>query len=476
MLKRIIKIISVCLAFLAIPLSLFIGELVLPPQFGKTYYGPLPKMYARLKNTEGNRLVFVGASALAFGLNGELIEGELPEYTVCPFGLYGAIGTKAMMDLTRSSIREGDIVVLAPEQGAQSLSLYFSGEQLWKGIDGNLEMLVDVRFENFADMLGGFPKYISEKYAAFASGTELKPDGIYTADAFDENCNMVCERDYNRMPGGYDKADLISYETSVVAPDFIDYINEYNAFVESKGATLLYGFTPVNASGVQPQTQMETVDVFYDYLEEKLDCDILGNPHDYVLESGWFYDSNVHLNSAGSVVYSRQLVNDLKLFLKDTSETRIELPEMPEVPEEDTGEVGEDGKDAAMFVYAESGKNLVIVGLTDEGRTKTSLELPEYYGGKRVVGFTAQAFAGNTVIESLYISRYIRELEPYAFDGCTKLTAIYMSEQSAAENCRIAKYTFEGLGRFTIYVPESQVNSYLYDYFWRNVGDKIEGY
>ncbi len=476
MIKRIIKIISVCLALLAIPLSLMLSGLLMPAQFGKTYYGVLPKMYERLqRKSEKKRIVFVGGSGLAFGLRGDLIESELNAYMVCPFGLYGAIGTKAMMDLSRENIREGDIVVLAPEQNPQSLSLYFSGEQLWKGIDGNLDMLRSVASENVADMVGAYPKYISEKYAAFTSGSELDPEGIYNAASFDDACTMTYERAYNCMVDGYDKGDPISYQTDIFGAGFLEYVNEYNAYIEEKGGTLLYGFTPVNILGIAPETAATAVDEFYDYLEEELDCRILGDPNDYLLSSGWFYDSNVHVNSAGSIVYTRQLTNDLKLFLRDTSETKIELPDMPEVPEEEDA-VGPDGKDAAMFTYEQKGNGWTVTGLTEEGANRTELEIPDFYQGKKVRGFAAATFAGNTAIERVYIGRYIKEIEANAFDGCANLKAICLSKQAKADDCRIGKYSFDGMGRFTIYVPEAEVENYLYDYFWRNVGDKIKGY
>ncbi len=473
--KRIVKIISVCLALLIIPVFLFICGIAMPPQFSKTYYAELIKMYDRLQETEGKRIVFVGCSGLAFGLRGDLVEEELSEYTVCPFGLYGAIGTKAMMDISRSNIKEGDIVVLAPEQNPQSLSLYFSGEHLWKSIDGNMEILRYVARENTADMIGAYPKYISDKYSAYLSGKELDPEGVYNVSSFNEDCIMTYDRPYNIMPDGYDSGDAISYEPSVIGVGFIDYINAYNEFVKSKGATLLYGFTAVNQRGVSKQMQPQTVDAFYEYLDEKLDCEILGDPQEYILDSGWFYDSNVHLNNAGSVVYTRQLVNDLKLYLADTSETFIEIPVMPEPPETDDV-TGADGKDAAMFTYEEYGKGWRIVGLTEEGKKRTTLEIPDFYQGKRVRRVAPETFAGNTVIKTIYFGKYVQEIAEYSFNGCENLKSIYLSKEISPSDCRITRYSFEGITNFTIYVPETKIDTYLYDYYWRNIANRIEGY
>ena len=112
--SKIIRIVSgVALAvifFAAIPLSLLGSVFLTPSRYDETYYGELTHMVRRLKDTEGKRIIFVGNSAMAFGILPELIRAEIPGYTAVVFGLYGAIGTKAMINLSKAGIREGDIV------------------------------------------------------------------------------------------------------------------------------------------------------------------------------------------------------------------------------------------------------------------------------------------------------------------------------------------------------------------------------
>lgn len=153
--KRNVLAIVVTLIFLiSIPVSIVCVGFCLPAQYGKTYYAVLPKMFNKLKETSGKKIVVVGNSAVAFGLDPKLAESELDGYTVCPFGLYGAIGTKAMMDLSRVNIGEGDVVILAPEQISQSMSTYFNGEYLWNAADGNFGMLKYLK--NAEQMTGSF--------------------------------------------------------------------------------------------------------------------------------------------------------------------------------------------------------------------------------------------------------------------------------------------------------------------------------
>jgi len=469
--KKAITIIIVVVLLLTIPLSLVLVGFCLPAQYGNTYYGVLPKMYEKLKSTEGKKIILVGNSAVAFGLDSELVESEIDGYSVCPFGLYGAIGTKAMMDLSRVNIGEGDIVILAPEQSSQSMSLYFNSEYMWNAVEGDFGMLKYIK--NSDQMAGGFISYVGRKYNYYINGAP-NPKDVYASSSFDENCKMIYDRPYNQLPLGYDAMSRISYDTQIFSSDFTDYLNDYSNFVSSRGATLLYGFAPVNAMGIALGTTEEDIDEFYNYIDGLLNCEILGNPNDYIFDKDWFYDSNVHMNTAGAVVYTRQLIKDLKVFLEDASPIEIEIPEKPQAP--DDGETGEDGKDAALFNYEKNGSGWNITGLTEEGKTKTSIEIPDFYQGLKVLSFNVSVFAGNTTVEEIHIGKYIYGISDGSFSGCTNLKRLYVSPNAEPSDCSVYFALLERAPNCKILVPEAKIADYIFDYFWSRYGAYLVGY
>lgn len=471
-LKRNLILIAIALVLiLTIPVVMVCVGFCLPPQYGNTYYAVLPKMFRKLKNTESKKIVVVGNSAVAFGLAPDLLEQEIEGYEVCPFGLYGAIGTKAMMDLSRVNIGEGDLVLLAPEQSEQSLSLYFNSEYLWNAADGDFELL---RYLKETDrMVGGFAGYASRKYGYFINGSAPSPTDVYAASSFDEDCKMIYDRPYNLLPLGYDALSRISYDPALFGRDFADYINEYHEFVQSKGATLLYAFAPVNLSGVETGTTKEQIDAYYDHIDGLLDCEILGDPSGYLFESDWFYDSNVHMNSAGAAVYTDRLVRDLKAYLGDSSPVGIELPEKPTPPED--GEVGEDGEDAALFTYEESGTGWNIVSLTEEGKTASAITIPDYYQGKRVLSFDVSVFAGDTAVEEIRLGQYIYGIADGSFDGCSNLRRLYVHPKNSPSRCIVYFALLRGAPQCTVCVPREKLSDYLNDYFWARYGAYFVG-
>ena len=473
--KAIIKTIIIILAVLMIPLGIVITAFSLPTQFSYTYYGALPKMYERLKSAEGKKIITVGCSSLAFGVNTELLKMEFDEYMVCPFALYGSIGTKAMMDLSKVNIGEGDLVILAPEINEQTLSTYFSGEEIYMATDGKAEMLSHVAWEDIGSMMEAMPAYLSQKYEYWKAEESPKPTGVYAASSFDENCNMIYDRPHNIMDGGYDKGNLICYDTAIVQAAFLDYVNEYHEYVTAQGATLLYAFSPVNVSGLDPATTEGDVDKFYQYLSEQLDCPVIGDPYDYMMDCEWFYDSNVHCNTAGAIVYTRQLTKDIKVYLGDVTPTGIEIPDKPALPEAEQPTVG-DNQDAQYFTYEEVDGGVQITGLTEEGTKQTALIVPTAYNGVAVTGFTATAFAGNTVIEEIRIQRNIRLIEDASFSGCTNLKALYMAEGEAPSRCKVGMRFLEGAEGLKVYVENDKLVDYLNDYFWSRYSDVVKGY
>lgn len=472
--RTVAAVIITVILILSVPVTLISFGLALPPQYSATYYAELPEMVNRLKNTEGKRIVVVGGSAVAFGLRGDLMESEFEGYTVCPFGLYGAIGTKAMMEFSKKHLREGDIVILAPEQLKQSQSTYFGSKYIWRAIEGDLSLITSVSYSDMGGMVGAFAEYTADRFKYWSGNSAPVPDGVYARSSFDENCMMVYDRPHNVMSGGCDVTAPISYAKDVLSQDFANYVNEYNAYVSSKGAKLYFGFTPVNALAVDAEGGFE-IDEYYEMLTEKLDCDILGNPNDFVFECEWFYDNNVHCNNAGAVLYTRNLVKALKAELEITSPTQITVPDKPPLPEDETDGSGDDAF-ADCFTYGEQNGRPIITGLTEKGLTLKSVTVPYEYNGKKITAFTAETFAGNENIEEIKLQTNIRSISDGSFNGCNNLTRLYVADNDNPSTCIVQGGLLNGAPKCRIYVKSAYLSKYATDYFWARFSSLMTAY
>ena len=425
--RRIVILVAAILLLALIPAVLTCVGFAAPSQFGESYYGELPVLYETLKYTQQKKIVLIGNSALAFGARTDLLEAELEDYQVVLFGLYGAVGTKTMLDLSKNEIKEGDIVIVAPELYAQSCSLYFSASDTWRAAEGDFGMLRDLPATAFGKMFCAFPGYVAEKYAYWSGARTAEMTAPYAKSAFEtetgENAGyMTYERLNNVMAGGYDAANLPVVSGEVFGEGFIEYLNEYAAYVEKAGATIYFGFTPLNDLSLGENAQ-EKADALYDFLREALDFDVLGHPAKYQMDYRLFYDNNFHVNSAGAVYYTDTLAEDLKIALGKPGKGGIELPAIPDLPARET-ETG-DNSDADCFLYevrtGATGDYVILTGLTAEGKTRTSLTLPSSYNGVPVRQFSKDLFAGNQTISRIVLPQSITTIYDGSFSGAVRL-------------------------------------------------------
>ncbi len=469
--RRKILHVALCIAavlvlVLAFPAAALIAGFALPAQYGATYYGALAGMTDKLYEAEGKKIVIIGTSSVPFGVDSALMQQLLAEsghdYAVCNFGLYGTMGVKVMLDLAEEAIGEGDIVLFAPEVGSQTMSLFFSAREVWRAVDGHFGLLSHLE-DNASELVGGFPAFASEKFSFYCS-EPLQGSGIYSSTSFDANGDLKnVRRPQNVMPGGVDANGTISF----LEPDdaFVSYVNEYCARVRDRGAEMYFSFCPMNEAALEDRSQ-EKLDAYYDLLHGLFDMEILGDPADSVMESGWFYDTNFHLNDAGMTVHTVRLVDALKADMGDPSPTEVELPEMPELPAEDVPAGEGDVSDAACFTYTAQGDGYVVTGLTEEGAARTSLVLPYSYEGAPVSGFGANVFAGNAVLRELTLQENVRSIPDGAFDGCTALEKLIVLQEDPAR-IYVGLELLRGAPSCIVYVPKGTLPAYRGHYNWQ---------
>lgn len=434
-----------------------------PPQYSSTFVGALDEKYERLHSIEENKIVVVGGSSVAFGLDSEILE-RYTEMPVVNFGLYAALGTKLMLDLSRSAIKEGDVVVISPELYPQTLSLYFSSEQTLCALDDDFSMFWDIPAENKLSLLGGMWSFASRKLKLITDGTVLNPDGVYNSANFNEYGDLVYPRPENVMDVYYDENTPIDLSPEIASPEFIDYLNDYIAYCEKKGAKVLFAYCPLNEKAVVDPTLADSI---HEFLRDSLDCEIIGTIDEAIMDAGYFYDTNFHLNDAGVVERTVRLTKDILFALEIPRAVTETVPDAPKLPETDVRYFGEDSN-AGYFLYEkrENG-SYKIVGLTYEGKQKTTLTIPLGYDTYKVTAIAKEAFVGSRA-EKIVITEdtNIRMLENGCFSGATSVDALNILYPNAEMLSPPADF-FGTSDSFRIYVPEG--SNYDTDYNWVEV-------
>lgn len=443
-----------------------LGALVfaVPPQYTNTFLGELSEKYDRLKSIKEPKIVVIGGSSVAFGLDSEMIE----EYTGMPtvnFGLYASLGTKAMIDLSKANIGKGDIVILAPEMDAQTLSLYFNEESMWQALDGHYGMLSHVGTANLGAMLGGSWDFAARKFSFWKDNSAPNPEGVYNKSSFNEYGDITYTREYNIMALGYDPTTTITLEPSIVSKDFLEYVNKYIAYCEKRGATVYFSFSPMDNMALAEGTTDESIYTFYSYLAAMLDCEIITDINDCIMDWEYFYDTNFHLNDAGVTVHTAALIGDIRRAQANTEAFSIELPKKPERP--DVYVDASQNDTTGFFVMEQIDGVMTLTGTTELGKEQTSLTLPLATGGYAVQTVAAGAFAGCDKLEEIVIeaNTNLSLMNNGAFSGAPNLKKIIL--RSKPDDILVGNGLMEGASPDAkFYVPREYYGDYAAHYFW----------
>ena len=417
--KRFILITTILTLLIASPLLL--GGLLLPAQYQDTFMGELPYKFSRLENAPGKRIIVIGGSGMAFAVDSSLLEAEFPGYSAVNMGMYADLGTKFLLDLTENELREGDIVIIAPEQHTQTLSCWFGARSALQGTDGNISMLRYVSREDLGALIGALPGFTLEKLRFMSTNDHPEGDGIYKRSSFNEYGDIASPlASANIMPGYYDPSVTVSYDPAILEDAFAERLRSYAAHAHKKGAEVYWYFCPANRLAVDASASPED---FYDFLYETLDFPILGDPANAVMDEAWFFDTDFHLNSAGRTVFTVQLIRDLKAYLGISSPTDIALPAAPALP----------------------------------------------VSGGRVL--TADVWAGNTSVTEITVDADVVRIEDRAFDGCTRLRAVRLLSEDPSR-LLVGDHLLDGCGADLV-VPAGTLSAYRTDYRFSRYADRI---
>lgn len=438
---------------------------IIPPQYEKTYYAALELKYDRLRSVEGPRVVVIGGSSAAFGIDSKIIEKELGMPCV-NFGLYAAFGLKCMLDLSLNGLNKGDIVIITPEYSTQMYSDYIGYSYLLQAWDSRPFVLLGLGRDYYPGLLEALPAHLAEK-ANFGKNGSPVPQGVYSISAFDEYGDIVYDRSSNTMDGMYSADNLPEISPELVTNSFADMINEYTAAAKKKGAQVWFGFCPVNELAVE-QAQGIDKEGFIEALSQKLDCPIISSLDDHIMDAGYFYDSNFHMNNAGMVYNTVLLVNDIKRVRGEMTVTNTVLPNP--LGGGASAEVLSSGVFEGLK-YNVTPQGVAITGLDETGLTAQSIVVPESIEGLLVYKIEANAFQ-NCSASVIDLPTGVTVLSASPFKDAKNLTSVYLrSEKLPSVGDSLMNGAPDGA---IIYVPSELYGDYVTDYFWANYAGVIE--
>lgn len=282
--------------------------------FDYDYDSVLADKYMRLKNAAGKRLILVGGSNLAFGIDSALLEQEYPDYTVVNFSGSMFYGMFPLFDMIEANARAGDIVLFVPEYED---SMYANTEQEsiynWQYLESNYNMLDDIDMRNNPSIFQHFVEYLNAK-RSFLPGKVTNPDNVYTRAGFNAAGDLSIFR-----PNRY-FLDFAAPDAALVQEAGMQYYNAICARLQARGVKCLFSFSPHPRGKLSEAEIAAEIAAFEKKLYSLLDsryCTVISKMEDCFFPSNLFYDTRYHMSTEGARVRTQQLLEDLAPYMND---------------------------------------------------------------------------------------------------------------------------------------------------------------
>lgn len=277
-----------------------------PEQEANQYVRVILDKEARLRATTSARLLLVGGSNCALGVDSSALERAL-QRPVINLGITVEFGREFILNQAAAHVRKDDIVVVSLEYflftnaapNGQPLSVAleampstwrYMGIHQWKAVlDGGLLQLGFIARTSLANLRGHYHPAIN----------------VYRRDAFNLQGDMTS---HHGIPATLLPSRPVNVSESSLR-DTLDLIARFVAHCRAQGATVYFELPPWPENWVQAQPAI--LERIYRGLREVPGLVVLNTPATIALPDDVFFDSEYHPTQDGTALRTQRLIQSL---------------------------------------------------------------------------------------------------------------------------------------------------------------------
>lgn len=284
--------------------------------FSFGYMSGLKIKHQRAKEITQPKIMFVGGSNLAYGIDSEMVENTL-SIPVVNLALHGGLGVKFILNQAQKFLKKDDIIFISIE--------YFMGKGDYKLIEQTcLEFpeIADLQIFSLKEEVQHNLNKTREELVKLVENKE-KP---LKHKLKNRRWNADAKKNYNPLLMFNKYGDFTShlsrrsqYERRSDETKFqyrywegIKLLNKFQAEAKEKGATVFFIY-PSLAKSIFDK-HIGTIAKFRKDLNNHLDFEVLNNPEDFVFEDSLFYDTHYHLIKEGRAIRTKK---QLQFFMEN---------------------------------------------------------------------------------------------------------------------------------------------------------------
>ncbi len=283
------------------------------PKPENTYFGAAADKWRAARAAPSPKLLIVGGSNTAFGLDSERLSRDLG-MPVVNMGLNAGLGLRYMLDEAVQFVEAGDVVVVSPEY-----ELFYGGL-----VDGRQQLLElgwmhppSLRLirtpRQVAALARGFPNVFQDRlrsvWLSFRSPGRTTWHQVYNRDAFNEYGDVVSHLTVDPTRD-VDEMDLLGDASGEVDPAAFRALEGFHERVRKRDARGFIILPTIPARHYQARQDM--VHDVYERLMSDTSLPVLAPPDRHLLGDQHFFDTVYHLSAEGRQERTDQLVELLR--------------------------------------------------------------------------------------------------------------------------------------------------------------------
>ena len=317
--KMLIKFFKNIAIFTALTVGFcFLLQAFVAPKIRNTnvFVGATIEKEKRLAELPTPRLVFVGGSNLAFGLDSKRISDSL-HVGVVNMGLHAGLGMGFGLNEAQDLIKKGDNIILCVEYGLTKKGDTKLYSQL-VDINPQARHYIDDSFNDKLRLIGiNWQRCVSSLFFASVMNPN---ENVYRRDGFSAEGDMIAHLNQPQPASQTDRGriNFRDYTGEIQAlNDFITKANEV-------GAKTFYTFPTYMQS--EYNLNKDVITLYQEQFQQQLKCPIINTPATFVLPDSDYFDTAYHLNKTGRDKRTALMINLLKEKLYHTDEVLQNAP------------------------------------------------------------------------------------------------------------------------------------------------------
>ena len=292
------------------------------PAYSGNYFDTFQDKYDRLLSLKDKKkIVLFSGSSTRFGYDSEMLDQAFPDYEVVNMGVFAYSPALPQLELIRSCMKEGDILLDSPEFDAANRQFCYQKE-----LDYATFAMMESNYDAFAQL--DLREY-KQVFTAFTAYQEARADMErknydVCASEYDEDGHEVEEPSYNKYgdyvvyrPNSTNKKPIyglpVNYTVNAFPKDtYIASINaEFRKFLE-QGIKVYFTYSPRNKYALSEDSTQEERACLHEYFKSQLNVPVISELEDSLYTGIYLYGTDNHLSTEGARIRTERVIRDLK--------------------------------------------------------------------------------------------------------------------------------------------------------------------